>query len=83
MINVYDSAEVWRVLRVLSVPGIQYVLGSLHELPLHLLGAQDIVGSYAGLPRVDQLAPQYPLHCYVHVRRAVDVDRAENIFNKY
>lgn len=73
-----DPAEISGLLGIRAVPLTEDLLGGLHKLVLDLLGAQDVVGSDAGLTWVDELAPQHSLGGYHDVTRVVDVDRAED-----
>lgn len=72
-----DPAEVGRLDGLVAKPTGQEALGSADELLLHLLGAQQIVGSDASLAHIDQLAPENPLGGNLDVARAVQVDGTE------
>lgn len=72
----YDATVIGGIFRVAAVPLGQYFLGFLHELSLHLLRAEHVVGSDAGLTGVQEFAPQHTFHRDVYVGSLVDEDRA-------
>lgn len=70
-----DSAEIGRLLGIISVPLLQHLLGLLHERILHRFVAQDVVWSDAGLTQVEHLSPKDTADSNVHVSGGVNVAR--------
>lgn len=68
----YDTAQICSNFRVLSIPLLQYGLGSLYELTLYLLRTQNVVGRNARLASVQQFAPHYSLDSDIDIGGAID-----------
>lgn len=58
MVLVDDAAQIGTVLRVGTVPFLQYLTGLLEELLLYLLATEYVIGRDTRLAGIDKLAPQ-------------------------